>query len=355
MRRKHSLGTMRWLGVVGLTVAAVMLCAAGSASAVVTQLSDGKRVGYEPTPSVARTLAKRAAGATQFNFIFQTPLKNFGGLVFPENHNYLIFWAPKGYTWPKGYTAGVAKYFKNLQADNSKTTNVDSVGNQYGAYYNSYYAGSIKDKDPFPANGCTHAPICLTDEQLEAEVVKVGETDKLENGWSEYFLFTPEGVESCFYEQGASSECSANATTNRAYCAYHSYTVKQYLGEEIIYSIDPMVLNKTCDEPTHHPNGNSDAALLGGMSHEHMESITDPLLNAWKNQWWNPGGGEIPPHWEYWEIGDICRTFEPESEFGAILGTAKNGSPYNQVINKKRYFYQQEWSNEGETCKQHNP
>ncbi|HWX73764.1 MAG TPA: IPT/TIG domain-containing protein, partial [Solirubrobacteraceae bacterium] len=47
-----------------------------------------------------------------------------------------------------------------------------------------------------------------------------------------------------------------------------------------------------------------------------------------------------------------CRTFEPVSEYGTPLGTAKDGSPYNQVINAHFYWYQQEWSNEGARCEQ---
>jgi hypothetical protein len=111
-------------------------------------------------------------------------------------------------------------------------------------------------------------------------------------------------------------------------------------GGVIVYANDPYVYGKNCDEPGDHPNGPSDAALLGGLSHEHNESITDPELNAWYDA-----------HGE--ENGDKCRTFESSSEFGTILGTAPDGSPYNQIINKHRYFYQQEWSNSGLICKQH--
>src|SRR6202043_640971 len=103
----------------------------------------------------------------------------------------------------------------------------------------------------------------------------------------------------CFSPGG--EQCSANATENLAFCAYH--TCIPVGSTYIIWSNDPYVYEKNCDEAGHHPQGNGDAFLLGGGSHEHSESITDPLLNAWKNA-------------EGAEIGDICRTFEPNREFG---------------------------------------
>jgi hypothetical protein len=179
----------------------------------------------------------------------------------------------------------------------------------------------------------------LTAEQLEAEITHLVLSKGLPVDFShEYFLLTPEGVEDCF-EGGSGGACSANAEENTAFCAYHG-AIETEAGV-IVYSNDPYVYEKECDEFGHHPNGSSDSALLGGMSHEHNESITDPV----------PGWGWTDDIGQ--EIGDKCRTFEPESEFGTILGTAPDGSPYNQLINKHRYFYQQEWSNEGLECKQH--
>ena len=37
---------------------------------------------------------------------------------------------------------------------------------------------------------------------------------------------------------------------------------------------------------------------------------------------------------------------------GTPLGTAPNGSPFNQVINGHPYWYQEEWSNFTHTCVQ---
>jgi hypothetical protein len=322
----------RGAGVLFAVLAAILAIGVADASAVLTTLPDGSRVSYQPVPA-----APPSTTARPFNEYWQTPLTNHGGPVMTSNTNYLIFWAPKGHTYPYGYTSGVAKYFKFLAHDSGGNHNVDSVAVQYGANYSSTFAAQMTVKDPYPANGCTSAAICLTAAQLQAEVKHVVETKGLPQDLGhEYFLLTPAGVESCFEPEGHS--CSANAVTGAAYCAFHGYIPTGTGG--IVWSNDPFVLEKNCDEPTHHPNGVSDSALLGGLSHEHNESITDPQLNAWFNSYG-------------YENGDLCRTFNAESEFGTILGTAPDGSPYNQVIDKHLYFYQQEWSNVGNTCKQH--
>lgn len=319
----------------GLLVAGIISAGSSAASAVVTQLPDGATVGYQPVPGV-KPAAALAGPAEEFNAKY--PLQFHGGPVMSSNSNYVILWQPaKGPKYAPKYTSGVVKYFKDLAHDSGLQTNVDSVAEQYGAVYNSSYAGTIKDKDPYPASGCTRAPICLTDAQLRSEIAHVVQSKGLPADLShEYFLVTPEGVESCF-SGGASSACSANSGAP-AYCAYHGAI--GVTGGVIVFSNDPYVYEKRCDEPGAHPNGPSDAALLGGLSHEHNESITDPELNAWFDE----NGSED---------GDKCRTFEASSEFGTILGTAPDGSPYNQVINKHRYYYQQEWSNSGLACKQH--
>jgi hypothetical protein len=303
---------------------------AGNASATVEHLPNGAVVSYQPL--------KGARNASRFsNFV---NLEFHGGPVMSSgNTDYVIFWKKKGTVYAPRYAAGVKTFWKNLAHDSGQTTNVDSIGAQYGAPYSVTFGGALTDKDPYPANGCSQATICLTDSQIREEIAKFVTAKGLPTGLgAEYFLLTPEGVESCFTATGG--ECSANSTSPY-YCAYHSAIVTGG-GARIVYSNDPYVYGKLCDEPSQHPNGTGDAALLGGMSHEHLESVTDPELNAWFNQY-----GE--------EIGDICRSNEPASEFGTVLGTAPDGSPYNQVINKKDYWYQQEWSNVGSTCKQHNP
>ncbi len=140
-------------------------------------------------------------------------------------------------------------------------------------------------------------------------------------------------MEDCFEASGR--ECSAGSKTP-VYCAYHG-NISLPEGAEIIYSNDPYVTGvEGCDDGNH-PNGStSDGVLVGGLSHEHNESTTDPEPNSAWTDFGGFGG----------EIGDKCRTFEARSEFGAPLGKAANGAKYNQVIDGHFYWYQQEWSNQ---------
>jgi plastocyanin len=89
-----------------------------------------------------------------------------------------------------------------------------------------------------------------------------------------------------------------------------------------------------------YPNGLiSDGEINGGLSHEHMESITDPI----PNDAWTVGAGPL----HGFEIADVC-----VGDMGTPLGTTPNGSPYNQVINGHPYWYQTEWTNYTHSCVQ---
>ncbi len=157
----------------------------------------------------------------------------------------------------------------------------------------------------------------------------------------EYLLLTPPHVEGCSYGKPNVNPpyggCSAGEVpqTLALFCAYHQQT---RISPMLFYAFDPYVTgNPGCDDGNH-PNGPSDGALVGGLSHEHNESITDPIPN---DAWTNGSGAN-----HGLENGDQC-----DGKMGAALGT-HNGAEYNQVINGHFYWYQEEWSNQGHTCLQ---
>jgi PKD domain len=332
----------------------VALCAsAHTASAILLQLKGGARISYQRAPG-ARVLGAPAS-SQPFDAAFSN-LDYNGGQVMPSNTNYAVYWAPPGApAYPAGYQSGINRYFEDLAHDSGGHENVDSVSGQYNdsggnfASYNSHFGGAFVDEDPYPANGCTHAPKCLTDEQIRAELVKFAAAHHLATDLShEYFLLTPEGVESCMPAEGEGLPpelCSDNVTDGEFayYCAYHGSIPIEGSGP-LVYSNDPFVNGKNCDE-ANHPNGTSDSALIGGLSHEHVESLTDPEPN---NAWTDFATGAATGY----EIGDKCRTFNPTTEYGTALGTAENGATYNQVVNGHFYWYQQEWSNLSNECLQ---
>jgi hypothetical protein len=316
--------------LLGLATAILAVCAA-NAAAVVVHLPSGPTISMQPLRGAATSALGTSPG----------PLKYHGGPIMPSNTNYTIYWEPSGApAYPAEYQSGINRYLEDLAHDSGGSQNVDSVATQYKdaagefASYNSHFGGALIDTDPYPPSGCSAATICFTDEQLRAEIKHYVEAHGLSRDLThEYFLLTPPGVEDCI----ELTACSAGSKIP-IYCAYHGNIPTP--GGVIIYSNDPYVTgNSGCDDGEHPNSKPSDGALQGGLSHEHNESITDPELNAWTDSEGN-------------ENGDKCRTGEEASEFGTPLGTAPDGSRYNQVVNSDLYWYQQEWSNEGNQCKQ---
>jgi len=332
------------------TAAAVVAVAsfalwASSASAVIGHLPHGRLVSYMP-------LRGRGHWASR-DLAFNNMDYN-GGPVMPSNTDYLVFWSPGGTSAygsgsPPEYISGLEQYFTDLSHDSGGNQNTDSVAAQYNdltgafAQYAVTFGGAIIDTDPYPASTCpVNSPVttCLDDAQLQAELEKVATANHIPHDLShELFLLTPPGVAACFTSASPDyGGCSANELPSRLgqFCAYHDATG---LTPMVFYAFDPYVTgNPGCDDGNH-PNGPSDGAIEGGLSHEHLESVSDPIPNdAWTN-----GAGSN----HGLEMADQCDT-----KYGTPLGIALDGAQYNQVINGHDYWYQEEWSNQGHTCLQ---
>ena len=296
--------------------------------------------------------AKNAAG---FDQVF-TNMDYNGGPLMPSNTDYMVLWAPPGTTpYPAGYVSGLARYFRDLAHDSGGHQNVDSVSAQYndltGAFskYQVTFGGVLLDTDPYPSAQCPTGGTgvtgtvtnCLTDPQIQTELTNFVTSRGLKTDLShEYFLLPPPGVETCFTNDPTTGfgGCSAGEPLNiAAFCAYHQNTS---LSPMLLYSDNPFDATNPLCQDGNYPNGLiSDGEINGGLSHEHNESITDPLPN---DAWTNGAGAD---HGE--EIGDQC-----VRDMGTPLGTAPNGSPFNQVINGHPYWYQGEWSNYTHSCVQ---
>jgi PKD domain/IPT/TIG domain len=317
---------------------AVLAVGAASASAVLVRLGGGRTVGYD----TLRSAAPAVFGPLDAYF---ANLEYNGGPVMSSSTDYAIYWDPPGApAYPAEYQSGLDQYFEDLAHDSGGQENVESVTAQYNdaagqfARYETRFGGAIVDEDPYPANGCEQAPVCLTDAQLRAELRSyLGAHGLPEDLAHAYFVFTPPGVESCFEASGM--QCSAGAE-NAFYCAYHSDIA--LASSAIVYIDDPYVTgNEGCDDGNH-PNGKpSDGAIQGGLAHELNDSISDP----------EPNSGWLDVEDEQ-EIADKCRGGGEANEYGTPLGTAPNGAKYNQVIDGHFYWYQQMWSNQGQRCMQ---
>jgi len=329
----------RCIGLAALLTAIAAVAGPSGASALIARLGS-TAVGYRPIPAAPSSPAQNATAsrpASEKTLVAVSPLEYHGGPVMATNSNYALYWIPPTAPGlPSGYQNGIDRYFEDLAHASGGIQNTDSLLVQYGVQYTSAFAGALIDTNPYPANGCSAAPICLTDAQLRAELTRyVSEHQLASDLRHEYFMLTPPSVESCL--EAAGHSCSAG-TKHSVYCAYHGYI--PVAGGVLVYANIPYMNGTGCDTGEEHPNGNpSDATLGGGLVHEHSESVTDPELNAWYDS-------------QKEEVADKCRTFKATTEFGEPLGKAPNGSNYNEVINGDLYLYPQMWSNQTSGCAQ---
>lgn len=342
---------IRRSGIVLVACAAIALAGPGLAipMSAAAATSPSSRASAHPAHPVSY-VPLRGSTVTPQDQVF-TNMDYNGGPVMPSNTDYMVMWSPGGLgAYPAGYVDGLATYFKDLAHDSGGHQNVDSTSAQYqdltGAFaqYKVTFGGVLLDTNPYPPSECpADAPVtaCLTDPQIQTELTNLVTSRGLPTDLShEYYLLPPPNVETCFNNDPTQNFgfCSAGEPRNIAgFCAYHQNTS---LSPMLIYSDNPFdATNPRCQDGNY-PNGLiSDGEINGGLSHEHNESITDPLPNdAWTN-----GAGANQGE----ENGDQC-----VRQYGTPLGTAPNGAKYNQVINGHFYWYQEEWSNQTHSCLQ---
>jgi hypothetical protein len=284
---------------------------------------NGSELGVVP---VAMEGKARPGGGGGPNLVYH------GGPVMHTNTVYAVYWVPPTYSVSSNYEGVINGYFGNLQAAQNASSNVYWSGTQYydgggNVKQQSTFAGTIYDNNPLPASGCSDAytSVCLTDSQLQQELAKVIPAGAA-NANTEFFVFTASGIGSCY----SSSSCAFSQ-----YCAYHSSFSSG--GNTIVYANMPYANTAvrygpgSCDSGQS-PNGDVSAdSEINLISHEHNESITDWLGNAWYD---NRG----------YEDGDKCAW-----NFGSALGGG-SGAQYNQVIGGGTYYLQQEWSNRSSGC-----
>jgi hypothetical protein len=346
VRHRRAATTVKALTVLPF-VLGLLAVTASAASAIVVVAQGSTRVSYEPPragPSASPSAKPLPNGKSPKPAGSHRQLIYHGGPIMPSNTNYAIYWAPKGAPeYPAGYETGIDRWFGDLAHDSGGLANTDSILTQYNdkegesANYDSHFGGALLDTDAYPSNGCTLSPptTCFTEEQLRSEVKGYVQAHGLPMDLThEYFLLTPPGVESCLTAQA--KQCSAG-TNHRYYCAYHGFIAVG--ASVIVWANNPYVDGLDCSSAEESPNDSpSDGAIAGGLAHEHSESVTDPELNAWKDE-------------KEEEVADKCVSNNPAAEFGEPLGKA-NGADYNQAIDGHFYWYQQMYSNRSEACKQ---
>lgn len=258
-------------------------------------------------------------------------LQYHGGPVMHTNSTYAIFWFPPGATASAGYRRLITGYLQNVAADSGKLSNVYASTTQYWdtqgpIVYQSSFGGAIADGNPFPASGCTLAgtSVCLTDAQIQQEVLNILPSGTPIGLASVFFVILPQNVGSCLD--------STMCTQPGGFCAYHSQ-IFLATGGEILYANIPYAAGLLGCGSIASPNGDDADAAISLVSHEHSEAITDPNGDAWYDVLGR-------------ENGDICRY-----NYGTALGATVYGR-FDQVIGTGVYETQTEWSNTSASCAQ---
>ena len=143
-------------------------------------------------------------------------------------------------------------------------------------------------------------------------------------------VFLPHGIDTCF---DLTSICySPDNPPSFFFCAYHGSVVFNDIGH-ILYSVEPYQNVPGCQTATPTPNGVLVDSTASVLSHEVIETITDPDLDAW----WS----DVSLIEQGAEIGDVC---EP-------VGNAR-GQFLDPVfpVNGKNYKIQLEYSNKFHGC-----
>ena len=261
-----------------------------------------------------------------------------------------IFWAPPAVPFPSNYAATIVKYFTDVAHDSFTAGNPYGSDTQYYDIVNSVkrwesYAVTLKptitDTNAYPANGCnnymlddsTMSKKCLTNAQIVNQIKAVITAHSLPTGMAtNYFLFTPQGIASCLTASSLSSGGCYDPLNFPGYCAYHSHAGT---GAQVVLFANVHFANINGCASGQSPQGNSADSTINEVSHEHQETITDPLGTAWFDTDGN-------------EIADKC-----VFTFGAPLGTNSFGQ-YNEAINNHGYWLQEIWSNRDQDCVQRN-
>ena len=253
-----------------------------------------------------------------------------------------VFWAPPGYQFAAGYQGLVLRYLHDVATGVGLGTDVYSV---LGEYYQQLSATAARQ--PIRADISAGAPVylsaafpascsapyaattCVSDAAVRDEMAAALDARDLPVGLGYlYLVFLPPEVGECAsFNAGAPPFCAG-----QQYCAYHRVGADS--RGSYYYGVFAYPQLDSCGTPNS-PNGDPHAdATINLVTHEILDSITDPTGSAWMDT----GGGEISDECA-WVFGPVLGTADPPSSPPGW------SSGYDQVINGDRYDVQEAFSN----------
>jgi hypothetical protein len=242
---------------------------------------------------------------------------------------YVIFWLPSGYHFSGGTTAAsdtsyentILKYYNDVSGSQILNTTTQYCGNNGCPGDTSNFVASMVDTTTFPKAGTTGDPLRRSD--LASEIAsQIGSHSwPLDSLSVMYFILLPDNVVDC--GSGSSTDCNTNK-----YCAYHTWDTTS--GHRFVWADIPdnrsIYTIGGCGN-SNVTGDNSADTTLSSTEHEHMEAITDPLLNAWMDS-----TGD--------ENGDKCNR-----NMGVANASSTTADNFLGAGNADLFRIQREWSN----------
>ena len=325
----------RCVGVAAVAVIALGACAAEAGARVRLRPRIGPAMGIIPPVGEQQEIAIGS----------NLPVVYHGGQVMRGPVRiHTVFWAPPGYRFTGspgpgilGYQPMIEQFVADSASDSDSLGNVFSVLREYpdrfgsGQYALNYrpLVDSIDDRRAYPPRSKQCASpsgiaTCVTDLEVQRELGRLIGRQRARGLGDLWFVFLPPNVDTCLAEDA----CGSND-----FAGYHSLSNSGH--GPVIYSIivDPLI--EVQNIPGADPRGNPEAeSSIDTVAHEAVEAITDPKGVGWMD----PNG---------FEVADKC---EDGPQVGTPLGSAPNGSVYNQLIGGHQYLIQGMWSNTRQGC-----
>jgi hypothetical protein len=323
-------GLTHAFGFTALVSLALLLSSAAPAGAVVTAVGS-RQYGVETETFTATP---------------STPLSYGNGPVVHSSAPYAIYWDPEDrYSAWEGFTAG---FLEGVGHDSGSLTNVYAVAGQYHdvsgtASDHSAFRGAYTDVALYETPGetaakCTKGPICLTDDQIRAQLNKYISAHGLPTGLNPstgptpiYFVFIPPQVNVCL-DNSLAGDCSDSSSV-APLCSYHSSMSAE--GATVLYAVIAGAVRSKCQNGSgvfEEPNETQADVIVNEVADEQIATATDPLLSAWHDPVSTGDGAEVP---------DKCR-----SDFSPLAPGSPTSPPkeFNQTIASVKYYLNDEFN-----------
>ncbi len=232
-----------------------------------------------------------------------------GPVMAGTDNDYLIFWEPTGNV-STNYNSLIQRYFTDVENTGLYQNNTQYTDSTGMGPVNGHLAGVWVDTNPYP-----ESPVL--DQDLRTEISRA----QSQFGWTtsgnnEFFVFLQSGTDLC--TDSSHADCASNS-----FCAYHGW------AGQLIYGAIPYAPD-FCGGGTNGPNHDVADTTINVVSHEQMESTSDPYGTGW--------------------IDDVDNEEEADKCVGVFGPLNPDGS--NQNWNGHPYLVQEEWSNAISACTQ---